>query len=319
MNEGAVSPAHSGGSRERLIIGCGYLGIRVASLWKRLGHNVTVLTRSADRAREFEEQGLAAIVGDITSPSTLTRLPAAQTVLFAVGLDRGSGKSQREVFVTGLRNVLERIALSTARFIYVSSTSVYGQSQGEWVDETSICNPLRANGQVCLEAESVVWDYFPNAAELVAGDEPPPRAANVLRLAGIYGPGRLLARLEAIRSGAAITDNPEGYLNLIHVDDAAAAVLACEKRGRPGEIYLVSDDAPLPRIAYYAALAKLAGAPAPTFSGLDPSDAKIGNLNKRCRNRKIHDELQLTLQYPTFEIGLPHAMTVPAAGEELPG
>src|SRR5690606_29190096 len=143
--------------------------------------------------------------------------------------DRTSGHSQRDVYVDGLRHVLNAMAGRCERFVYISSTSVYGQTQGEWVDESSPCRPDRPNGQACLEAENLVWEFFP------AGMDPEQSGAVVLRLAGIYGPGRLLRRVEQLRSGDPIGGNPEAWLNLIHVDDAATAVLACEQRFTPGE------------------------------------------------------------------------------------
>jgi len=297
----------------KLIIGCGYLGRRVARRWIDQGHTVFALTRSTERAAEFQASGIAPIVGDVTDPSSLAVIPDVETVLYAVGLDRASGKSMHEVYFGGLENVLNRVAGKVDRFLYISSTSVYGQNDGEWVDESSECRPDSENGQVCLEAEQLLQSRI--------------TAANILRLAGIYGPGRLVARVAALRAGLVLEGNPDALLNLIHVDDAVAAILACERIANPGATYIVCDDQPTRRLEYYSLLASLIGAPKPRSSVLPPlarggqggsgevasSALNSGsNLNKRCSNRRLHDELHVTLRYPTVRIGLPMAMTVRA-------
>ncbi len=261
------------------------------------------LTRSPERAEEFRQAGLIPIVGDITNPATLPEFPEVDSLLYAVGLDRGSGQSQRDVYVGGLANVLPRIAGRVRRAIYISSTSVYGQNAGEWVDEFSECRPVAANGRVCLEAERLFQDAFPSS--------------NILRLAGIYGPGRLVARIESLRAGIAPEGNAEGWLNLIHVDDAVAAVLACEQHAAPGATYLVSDNKPCLRREYYSLLAELIGAPAPFpplarggqggSRGIATASSDVANLNKRCDNRRLEEELQVDLRFPDIQSGLPDA------------
>lgn len=304
----------------KLIIGCGYLGWRVARRWMAQGDAVVALTRSADRARELRKSGIEPIIGDVTDPASLAELPEVDTLLYAVGLDRTAGKSQREVYVGGLQNVLDRIAGKIRRCLYISSTSVYGQTGGEWVDETSECRPESENGKVCLDAELLLRSRIPES--------------NILRLAGIYGPGRLVARIAELRAGLVLEGNPEAWLNLIHVDDAVASIVACERRGTPGSTYLVCDDHPCRRHEYYSLLAALIGAPSPRSGLLPPfakgdqggagevvsplhlagmpstiqSPAAVG-LNKRCRNRPLREELQVAFRYPTIHVGLPQALT----------
>jgi len=283
----------------KLIIGCGYLGERVARVWLESSHEVAVLTRSPENADRFRAQGLVPFVGDMHEPATLADLPKADTLLYAVGFDRNSGRTRREVYVDGLRNVLNAVAGRVDRFIYISSTSVYGQASGETIDEESACKPTRDNGRVCLEAEQTVWEFFPRQH----GASAP--SATILRLAGIYGPDRLLRRIEQVKNTTPIAGNPEAFLNLIHVDDAARAVIACEERGTSNGLYLVADDMPVRRRDYYSRLASLLDAPAPTFvESRDPTS----NLNKRCSNRKLREALGAQLRYPTIETGLPHAL-----------
>src|SRR5262245_19710432 len=121
---------------DALIIGCGYLGQRVARLWRGQGKSVAATTRKAQPPSAFSELGLQPIVGDGLKPESLSMLPRAKTVLYAVGLDRTSGTAMAAVYVDGLANVLDAMP-KPERFLYVSSTSVYGQADGRWVDENA--------------------------------------------------------------------------------------------------------------------------------------------------------------------------------------
>ena len=280
---------------KKLIIGCGYVGRRVAQRWVAAGDVVHALTRSEARADELRAIGVRLVIGDVTQRQSLAGLPHVDTVLYAVGLDRSSVKSQREVYVDGLAHVLARIAATRPKLIYLSSTSVYGQNAGEWVDESSELRPESENGRVCLDAERLLIDRLP--------------AAMILRLAGIYGPGRLLARVAALREGRPLDGNPDGWLNLIHVDDIVMAILACERQGTPGATYLVSDDRPTQRREYYERLASLIGAPPPTFAALSPDSPERLRLNKRCRNWRLREEFGVPLRYPTIAEGLPAALS----------
>jgi nucleoside-diphosphate-sugar epimerase len=195
----------------------------------------------------------------------------------------------RQVYVQGLTRVLDSWPVSQ-RFIYVSSTSVYGQTEGELVDETAKTVPKEKSGQIVLEAEEVLRDRHPRAI--------------LLRFAGIYGPGRLL-REKDIRAGAPIEANPERWLNLIQVDDGVQAILAAESRGEPGGIYNVADDAPVPRSAFFELLSELLGAPPPRFR--EPSRDVLPPhemAHRRVSNRRMRKELRVSLNYPSFREGL---------------
>ena len=294
---------------KKLIVGCGYLGMRVARRWLAGDDAVYALTRSEQHAEQFRQAGITPIVGDVTRTETLGELQricsdGVETVLYAIGYDRSAGPDQREVYVDGLRAVLKRISENVGRFVYTSSTSVYGQSHGETVDEDSLCSPLKQNGQICLDAEQVVWEYFPPEGSTET------RGAMVLRLAGLYGPGRLIARITSLQSGQPLKGLSDAFLNVIHVDDAASAVLAAERHPELGRTFLVCDDRPTLRREYYGKLAELVDAPAPTFDEVVPDDPAQGGRNKRCLNRRLRGELGLTLQFPTMEVGLPHAVGV---------
>lgn len=284
----------------KLLFGCGYLGSRIASRWIHDGEQVHVLTRSARRASALRADGMLPIVGDVTDPDSLTALPAASTVLFAVGHDRQSGKTMDEVYVTGLANVLDALPADRIdRFLYVSSTSVYGQSDGSWVDEASPCNPVRDGGRICLAAEQTLARH------------PLGQRAVTLRLAGIYGPGRV-PRRDDIRTGDPIPA-PQGNLNLIHVDDAARAILAAERVAKVPNTFVVSDGYPVERREYLREVARLVGIDQPTFRDVDPLSAKAQRAmsDKKVHNRRMLSELRMHLAYPSYRSGLQSILSGP--------
>ncbi len=269
----------------RLIIGCGYLGERAAALWRAGGDEVTVLTRSAERAVAFERQGMRAVLGDVMAPESLAGLPAAETCLYAVGFDRRGAHDKRAVSVEGLRNALKVLQRRVPRLVFVSSTSVYGQDGGEIVNEDSPCAPTAENGRVCLDSERVVREFYPDSSA--------DRSAVIVRLAGIYGPGRLIGRVDQLRAGRPLSGHPQAWLNLVHVDDAAQGAVQIADRTDLTGTWLLSDERPLRRQEFYKALAQAAGAPAPTFDGT----GELG-LNKRCDSARLRARLGLRLVHP---------------------
>jgi len=277
----------------KLVFGCGYLGLRVARRWSAAGHQVVALTRSEDRARMLEAEGLRAIVGDVSRPARLSPLPPAETVLYAVGYDRRGGASRRAVVVEGLDGVLHRLDDAARKLIYVSTTGVYGDHAGEWVDEHTTCTPTREAGIAALAAEQVLrrsrfWDR-----------------TTLLRLAGLYGPGRL-PKVDDLRAGRTIAA-PQGVpLNLIHVDDAVEVVLAAERSGRPAAVYPVSDGHPTDHRTFYRELARLLGASQPRFVEPRPDSRSSPQVlgNKRVSNQRMLTELKVELRYPSFRQGL---------------
>ncbi|HEX4146118.1 MAG TPA: SDR family oxidoreductase [Pirellulales bacterium] len=285
----------------KLIFGCGYLGRRVADRWLAAGETVHVVTRSAARADSLRAQGLLSIVADVVRPASLVGLPVADTVLFAVGYDRTAGESIRKVYVDGLANVLAALSPDTGRFIYISSTGVYGQTGGQQVDETSECLPVREGGHACLDAERLLSAH------------PLGSRAITLRLAGIYGPGRIPSR-QQLAAGQPLAVPADGCLNLIHVDDAASVVLAAELRAPLPRLYVVSDGQPVERRSYYEELARLVGAAPPRFAGAPPGSEALARSasDKRIDNARMRVELAVHLAYPSYREGLAQVV---AAGE----
>lgn len=283
----------------RLVLGCGYLGLRVARLWQAAGDEVFALTRSEVHGAAFEQEGITPVRGDVTERGSLDALPEVDTVVWAVGLDRSTGQTQHSVYVEGLKNAFDALRGRARRWLLVSSTSVYGQNDGSWVDESSPCEPKQPNGRVCLEAEQTFWRGI---------EEQRGVTGHILRFAGIYGPGRLLQRVAALKSGIVLSGRPNAWLNLIHVDDGARIVDLASRTNEPNGTWLVVDDRPLERREYYVRLAQLVGAPNPEFEQLPQLVSASGDRNKRCSNRRIRELLGVKLVYPTFETGLPHAV-----------
>ena len=132
----------------RLVVGCGYLGERVARLWRDAGDDVYATTRG-DNADVLSRAGLRPLTVDVTR-GPWSALPVVDTVVFAVGRARRSGATMWDIHVEGLRAVLDALPGETGRVVYVSSTGVYAQDAGEWVDEASVCEPVReGDGRVC--------------------------------------------------------------------------------------------------------------------------------------------------------------------------
>lgn len=277
----------------KLVVGCGYLGRRVADRWWAQEETVYAVTRSAQHAEELRRQGLRPIVADVTRPETLQGLPEVETVFYAVGYDPQSGASRQAVYVDGLRNVLDELSTGAGRVIFTSSTGVYGQADGVWVDEDSPCRPIRDAGRAMLAAEALLRAHRLGERSIV------------LRLAGLYGPGRI-TRLADLLAGRPIVAPAEGFLNLIHVDDAAAAVLAAEEYPQTPQTFLISDGHPVLRKEFYAYLASLLGREPPEF--VEPSTDVRQTLrsatDKRVNNRRMLEALRLELTYPSYREGL---------------
>jgi nucleoside-diphosphate-sugar epimerase len=282
-----------------LIIGCGYLGQRLGARLVRDGGRVYGTVRSPGRAEEIAGIGIEPVIADMLQPETLSRLPTVDRVYYAVGFDRSAGSTMRDVYVDGLQNVLDRLPSSVRRFVYASSTGVYGQTGGEWVDEESPTDPRHESGRVVLEAEGRV-----HACADARG-----ASAVILRFAGLYGPGRIVRRA-MLERGEPIPGDPEKFLNLFHIDDAARAGAAALGADAPGSIYLVADDRPVTRREYYSVAAGIIGTPEPRFEPPRPGSPESARdaTNKRIANRRMKAGLGVVLRYPDITSGLAAAL-----------
>jgi nucleoside-diphosphate-sugar epimerase len=263
----------------------------VAALWRAAEHEVFVTTRSAQRAEDFRREGLSPVVSNVLDAVSMRALPRVDTAVYCVSRDRESADPMRAIHVDGLRNVLDALP-DVETFIQVSSTSVYGQTQGELVDETAPTEPIEESGQVVLEAEEILSARRPDAIRL--------------RFAGIYGPGRVI-RQQAVASGEPLVGNGLHWLNLIHVDDGAQVVVACDQLGPIGEAINVVDNEPVQRASFYSLMADLLHAPPPRFVAPAPGAPQVahGLANRRVSNRRMHERLGVQLAYPSYRSGLP--------------
>jgi nucleoside-diphosphate-sugar epimerase len=250
-----------------LLAGCGDLGCRVAERLLAQGDEVWALRRTAPPK---SLPGLRWLGADLTEPGTLAGLPAGiARMAYMPAPDARDEAAYRALFVDGLRHLLEALDTRLLRqVLLVSSSAVYGEHDGDWVDEDTPPAPLGFNGALLLEAEQ--W--------LAAQALP----STVLRLAGLYGPGRMQL-VERVRSGAQRV--PRGvphWANRIHVDDAAAAVAHLLRLPVPLPLYLGVDDTPLPLDELCDFIARLLDAPLPREGA-----APAGVGSKRLRNARL--------------------------------
>lgn len=250
-----------------LLAGCGDLGMRTAQRLLARGDEVWALRRSPP---VDEGDGLRWLCGDLTRPESLQSLPAGLTqVVYAPTPGAREEAAYRAVFVDGLTHLMTALAdAPLRRVLFVSSSAVYGEHGDAWVDEQTPPAPPGFNGRVLLEAEG--W---------LAAQRMP---TVFLRLAGIYGPGRMQL-VERIRAGEArVPRDPPHWSNRIHADDAAGAIAHLLSLPQAEPVYIGVDDTPLPMHVLYEELARLAGAPRP---GEGPAPAGIGS--KRLSNARL--------------------------------
>ncbi|MFT0545542.1 SDR family oxidoreductase [Allopusillimonas ginsengisoli] len=249
-----------------LIAGCGDVGTRVAQLLHSSGAEVWGLKRSGAPVGA----GITLLQADLTDANSLRKLPGRiDQVVYLPTPDTRDRAAYYHVFVQGLQNLLQALdKQKLQRIVFVSSSAVYGEHNGDWVDENTPASPLGFNGEVLLEAEQ--W---------LAGTGYP---ATVLRLAGLYGPGRT-ELFERLRSGRArVRSEPPFWSNRVHVDDAAAAIVHVLGLREPATLYLGVDNTPLPIAQLYGELAHRLGAPAPAEG---PAPQGIGS--KRLSNARL--------------------------------
>lgn len=293
-----------------LIVGCGYLGERVGEALSRRGERIFGTVRSASRAAEVERLGIEPVIADVLDLGSLSALPEAGRVFYSVGFDRTSGPTMRSVYIDGLQNVLDRLSRQASRFVYASSTGVYGQTAGEWVDEESPAAPAHESGKICLEAEGRIRAWANSGDGSVR--------AIILRFAGLYGPGRVVRR-STVERGEPISGDPSKYLNLIHIDDAAEAAIAALETSASASLYVIADDRPVTRREYYSYIAGLLGAPEPRFEVPRPGTPEEGRdlTNKRVRNRQMREVLGVKLRHPDITTGLRAALSLERRLPEL--
>jgi nucleoside-diphosphate-sugar epimerase len=278
-----------------LIAGCGYVGSALAELLRDAGHRVAGLKRSADGL----PAGITALRADLADAGSIgaalaTLVAPIDVAVCAVAADAGDDAAYRRAYVEGQRNLIAALrarAATPRHLFFTSSTAVYAQDDGSWVDETSETAPRDFRGARMLEAERVLQESgIP---------------ATALRLGGIYGPGRT-RMIESVRSGrAGIAPGPPRWGNRIHRDDAAGALahlIGAALRGvAPPPILIGVDDEPADEAAVLRWLAATLGVAEPAVGEAAPG-ARARGGNKRCSNARLR-AVGYRFRYPTFREG----------------
>lgn len=270
-----------------LLAGCGDLGTEAGLRFHALGHRVVGWRRTPAKLPAAIE-GVAA---DLSAPG-LPRVPADTTaVVIAVAADSPTEEAYRAAYVDGLTHVLdalERDGVRPQRVLFVSSTAVYGDAGGGWVDENTPPRPGGFSGRVLLEAEQLLQAAFSGTAT----------TATSLRLGGIYGPGRTRL-IDQVRGGTAVVPEDARYTNRIHRDDAAAAIVhLATVPPEPAPVYVGVDNDPADLGTVLRFLAAELGLAEPPVGDAGP--ARGGN--KRCRNDLLRST-GFEFAFPSFREG----------------
>ena len=287
------------GGERVVVLGCGYIGIELGRQLTAAGHDVVGVRRSEEGAAAIETAGFTAHRADLTDSEDIAGLPDADWLVFAASSGGRDAEAAREIYVEALGDAIEEYGGRESppdRLVYTSSTGVYGDYDGAWVDESTPLEPTTDKTRVLAEAETVALER--SAEYGIDG--------TVARFSGLYGPDRY--RLERYIEGPVT----EGYLNMVHRADAAGAVahLLTADRARD-EVVLVTDDEPVDKWVLADWLADECGVDSPpkrtkqerlTDEGLSEAARRRITTSKRCSNERLH-ELGYSLRYPTFREG----------------
>jgi nucleoside-diphosphate-sugar epimerase len=269
-----------------LVVGCGYIGLPLALLWRDSGDEIITWVHSATSAGMIEKYRFSRVIaGSVAVEGLWKTVEPCDRIILSASSNRGGAEVYREVFLEGARMI--RAHQPGARKVFVSSTSVYGQAAGEIVTEESPTEPASETGQILREAEGIA---------LADG-------AIVVRSAGIYGLGRGVLWEKFRRGEAVIEGDGSRWLNQVYRDDLVAALALVMERGSPGQIYNVADDEPVMLRDFYAWCAEYLERPLPP-SGPEKLDRKRGQTNKRVSNSKLR-ALGWRPIYSSFREGIP--------------
>lgn len=283
--------------KQVFIVGCGDIGERVAAIEKRDGARVLGLARSEARTERLRSEGIKPVRADLDDPSSLIRLPTGVSVLYYFAPPPAAGVEDLriEFFLGSLtpKSLPRRIVL-------ISTTGVYGDCKGAWITEERPPKPETDRARRRLSAEQVL------GRRAVALN----LATVILRVSGIYGPGRL--PLERLRRGEPVLREEEApFTNRIHADDLAQVCVAASRRGQSGSIYNVSDGQPSTMTDYFYQVADVFHFPRPPAISMNEARKRLspGMLSyltesRRIDNRRMVQELGIELAYPDLPSGL---------------
>ncbi len=263
------------------IIGCGYVGSALGKVLAASRHDVVGTTTTSSRVEELRPLGVRPELLDIADVGRLHQILGDREVVYLTLAPGQRGVDYRDVYLAAAESLIKATTNTPVRrIIHTSSTRVYGHDDGTWVDESSPTGPMDENGRVLLQTEETLLQQSPTTV------------VTVLRLGGIYGPGRDYARRIRSLAGTKRSDG-DLYGNLIHLDDIVGALVALLDVAYHGVLNLV-DDRPEQRRILYDRILNEAGLPAVRWV----HDEQSASLGKRVRNDLIKRTLNLELKYP---------------------
>ena len=281
------------------ILGCGYVGLELCRQLTDAGHEVVGVRRSEAGLDAVADAGGQPVEADVTDADALSAVPDVDALVFAASSGGRGAEAARRVYVEGLKTAIDHFGARDdppERLVYTSSTGVYGDHDGDWVDETTPLDPQTEKTRVLVEAERVATERAADRG--IDG--------TVARYAGLYGPDRY--RLERYLEGPVTA----GYLNMVHRDDAAGAVaFLLEAELARDEVVLVVDDEPVEKCGFADWLAEACGVDYPP-KRTKAERLKDGDLSetarrriqtsKRCSNERLRS-LGYEFVHPTFRSG----------------
>ena len=280
-----------------LIVGCGDIGLRVAKIWKKASKSVFALARSESSIDLFRQQHIHACQADLDDPKSLINLPSKQSLLYYFAPPPAKGQKD-----TRMTHFLENLDVNhlPAHLIYISTSGVYGDQGGQLINEQTPANPQvdRAKRRYHAEQQLQQWGEQ-NAVPIT-----------ILRVGGIYGPGRL--PLQRIKDQIPMLhENLAPQTNRIHADDLAQDCVAAATKDTAGEIYNVSDGTNSNMTEYFNTIADFCGLTRPPLVDWDEAEKTIsqGMLSylkesRKMDNSKMINELDIKLIYPSLKEGL---------------
>jgi nucleoside-diphosphate-sugar epimerase len=273
-----------------LVIGCGDVARRTIPLLIPR-YRVFALVRNPAHCAPLRELGVTPLLGDLDQLNSLVRLAGLAHAVLHFAPPPAQGKTD-----TRTRNLLRVLSQGTPpeRLVYISTSGVYGDCQGAWVNETHPCRPTTPRAQRRVDAEQRIRRW---AMQQQVN-------ASILRVPGIYAADRLpLARIQ--NATPTIDAAEDGYTNHIHADDLARIALAALRHGKPCRIYHASDNQPMKMGDYFDAVADAFALPrVPRISRAQIQQVLPANLlsfmneSRRLNNRRLIEELKVALRYP---------------------
>jgi Nucleoside-diphosphate-sugar epimerases len=275
-----------------LIIGAGYIGLPLGEKLAQQGHSVYGLRRTTKFDSEMRSVGVRPLHADISKAETLSSIPPEfDWIVNCAGSSGSTAQDYLHTYFEGTKNILDWFSNRLpSKYVYTSSTSVYDQNDGSWVTEQSSAFPRSETAAVLMKTERLLMER--------AG-----LRSVILRLAGIYGPGRGYWLRQFLNDEARMEGNGERFLNMIHQEDAVDAIIATLRHRNPGPIYNVVDTEPVMQRTMFEWLSQELSQPMPPASTEPTEPRRRPAHNRRISSARLRSELGIQFRYPTFREG----------------